>query len=100
MATEVAMRLSSRRHAPGTAPGTLAAAAPPQEPTRLRLAEYGLGTLTETDLQIEIKAAFNEAGIEIPFPHRTRYTGSVTEPFPVRVVDSRGPGADARTRSD
>lgn len=34
----------------------------------------------------EIKAAFDEVGIEIPFPHRTLYTGSVTEPFPVRMV--------------
>lgn len=34
----------------------------------------------------EIKKAFDEQGIEIPFPHRSIYTGSVTEPFPVRVV--------------
>jgi small-conductance mechanosensitive channel len=37
-------------------------------------------------IQMEIKAAFDVEGIEIPFPHRTLYTGSVTEPFPVRVV--------------
>lgn len=40
-------------------------------------------------LQIEVKEAFDEAGIEIPFPHRTLYTGSVTEPFPVRMVENR-----------
>lgn len=37
-------------------------------------------------IQIEIKEAFDREGIEIPFPHRTLYTGMVTDPFPVRVV--------------
>lgn len=40
----------------------------------------------------EIKAAFDEQGIEIPFPHRTLYTGAVTEPFPVKVVAEVGEG--------
>jgi len=39
-----------------------------------------------TSLMPEIKQRFDAEGIEIPFPHRTVYTGSVTEPFPVRVV--------------
>jgi small-conductance mechanosensitive channel len=39
----------------------------------------------------EIKEAFDACGIEIPFPHRTVYTGSVTEPFPVKLV----PGVDS-----
>jgi small-conductance mechanosensitive channel len=43
--------------------------------------------LLKNSIQEEIKAAFDENGIEIPFPHRTLYAGSVTEPFPVRVVD-------------
>ena len=36
-------------------------------------------------IQIEIQEAFNKAGIEIPFPHRTIYTGSQTTPFPIQI---------------
>ena len=39
-------------------------------------------------IYLEIKEAFDAEGIEIPFPHRTIYTGEVTKPFPVRVVQS------------
>lgn len=46
-------------------------------------------------IQAEIKEAFDEHAIEIPFPHRTLYAGSVTEPFPIRVVrpEADAPGA-------
>jgi small-conductance mechanosensitive channel len=37
-------------------------------------------------ISAEVKRAFDEEGIEIPFPHRTLYTGSVTTPLPVQVV--------------
>ncbi len=37
----------------------------------------------------EIKRAFDASGIEIPFPHRTLYTGAVTDPFPVRIVGAQ-----------
>jgi len=36
----------------------------------------------------QIKLAFDEADIEIPFPHVSIYTGSVTKPFPVSVEQS------------
>jgi small-conductance mechanosensitive channel len=49
----------------------------------------------KTDIQLEIKAAFDAQGIEIPFPHRTLYTGSITEPFPVRVVEPTAGAASA-----
>jgi small-conductance mechanosensitive channel len=35
-----------------------------------------------------VKRALDEAGIEIPFPHRSLYAGEATRPFPVTVVDS------------
>lgn len=34
----------------------------------------------------DIKKRFDEEDIEIPFPHRSLYTGAATEPFPVRVI--------------
>ncbi len=44
--------------------------------------------LRQTIMQ-DIKEKFDAEGIEIPFPHRTLYTGSVTEPFPVTIVDKK-----------
>ncbi len=35
-----------------------------------------------------VKEAFDEKGIEIPFPHRTIYTGSLTEAFPIASIES------------
>lgn len=41
-------------------------------------------------IQLAIKRRFDEEGIEIPFPHRSLYAGSRTEPLPIRIV----PGDD------
>lgn len=48
-------------------------------------------------LQEEIKNAFDQAGVEIPFPHRSLYAGSDTTPFPIRIVSEPGvdPPSDA-----
>lgn len=37
-----------------------------------------------------VKIAFDEAGIEIPFPHRSLYVGEVTKPLPVQMVGNSG----------
>jgi small-conductance mechanosensitive channel len=34
----------------------------------------------------DIKNKFDEEDIEIPFPHRTLYTGNATRPFPIEIV--------------
>ena len=41
--------------------------------------------LRQTIMQ-DIKERFDAEGIEIPFPHRTLYAGSVTEPFPIQLI--------------
>ncbi len=38
-----------------------------------------------TTIFVEVKERFDEEGIEIPFPHRTIYTGEATQPFPVQI---------------
>lgn len=40
----------------------------------------------KNSLAHEIKQAFDAECIEIPFPHRSLYTGEMTKPMPVRVV--------------
>jgi small-conductance mechanosensitive channel len=60
--------------------------------------DFTFGVWTRSDhffefrnqLRAEIKKRFDEAGIEIPFPHRTLYTGSVTDAFPIRIIGEPG----------
>jgi len=44
-------------------------------------------TLKNTIME-EIKARFDEEGIEIPFPHLSLYTGEATKPFPIEILKS------------
>ncbi len=47
-------------------------------------------------IPVEIKEAFDEHDIEIPFPHRTLYTGSETTLFPLQQArDTDGPPPSA-----
>ncbi|TQV78796.1 mechanosensitive ion channel family protein [Exilibacterium tricleocarpae] len=38
-------------------------------------------------IQEQVKQAFDDAGIEIPFPHVSLYTGAASAPFPITLVD-------------
>ena len=63
--------------------------------------QFSVWALTENFLELrnsiplEIKEAFDEHDIEIPFPHRTLYTGAETDPFPVEVMDDAEGSPDA-----
>ena len=52
----------------------------------------------KNSLQEEIKVYFDKEGIEIPFPHLSLYSGSATEPFPVKLVASNG-GIEAASQN-
>ncbi|MGB5477917.1 MAG: mechanosensitive ion channel family protein [Thermoanaerobaculia bacterium] len=48
----------------------------------------------KTAIQLDIIKAFDEAGIEIPYPQRTLTPGDTTAPFPVEVVGRSDDPAD------
>jgi small-conductance mechanosensitive channel len=45
--------------------------------------------LLKNSIMQDIKERFDAEGIEIPFPHRTVYTGAASDPFPIRIVDGK-----------
>ena len=50
-------------------------------------------------IQQQVKEAFDRHGIEIPFPHRSLYVGSISDPFPFRQIAGSGPSPIASTAS-
>lgn len=46
----------------------------------------------KNSLTAEIKKAFDQAGIEIPFPHRSLYAGEATAPFPITIIERPSTG--------
>ncbi len=56
----------------------------------------------KSELMMRIKAAFDQQGIEIPFPHVSLYSGSKTEPIPVRLMvdEPLDRGSNAEIESD
>lgn len=51
-------------------------------------------------LQEEIKARFDEEGIEIPFPHVSLYSGSASKAIPIEITDTGSANAAARIDRD
>ncbi|MFT6028649.1 MAG: small-conductance mechanosensitive channel [Oleiphilaceae bacterium] len=47
----------------------------------------------------QVKEAFDRENIEIPFPHRTLYTGAVTTPFPVELQEAKTNSESAKPSS-
>lgn len=45
-------------------------------------------------IMVDIKERFDAEGIEIPFPHRTIYTGEVTKPFPLTISEKKSKQED------
>jgi len=55
--------------------------------------------LLKSMIREEIKERFDAEGIEIPFPHRSLYTGSATEPFPIRIVRDDPPRSESAAQA-
>jgi small-conductance mechanosensitive channel len=40
----------------------------------------------KTSIQVEIKKAFDKQGIEMPYPARSLFTGSTSQPLPIKII--------------
>lgn len=56
--------------------------------------------LLRNSMAENVKVAFDAAGIEIPFPHRTLYAGSMTGPLPIAVVSEPSKSAGTLDASE
>ncbi len=56
--------------------------------------------LLRNSMAENVKVAFDAAGIEIPFPHRTLYAGSMTGPLPIAVVSEPSTSAGTLDASE
>ncbi len=52
------------------------------------------------EFQRRIKAAFDEQGVEIPFPHRSIYFGEASQPFLARLLNEKPDAGDGGRASD
>lgn len=52
------------------------------------------------EFQRRIKLAFDEQGVEIPFPHRSIYFGEASQPFLARMLNESGPEETAPADQD
>ncbi|MDZ7772772.1 MAG: mechanosensitive ion channel family protein [Balneolaceae bacterium] len=54
--------------------------------------------LLRNSIQEEVKARFDEEGIEIPFPHVSLYSGAATRALPIQLVQPQGNDAEEAGR--
>ncbi|NGP88302.1 mechanosensitive ion channel family protein [Fodinibius halophilus] len=56
--------------------------------------------LLKNTLQEEVKAKFDEEGIEIPFPHVSLYAGSASEALPIEMVNKSGQAKESEETAE
>ena len=56
--------------------------------------------LLKNSIAEDVKKRFDAEEIEIPFPHLSLYTGSATDPMPIRIVGAESKKTDQATADD